>query len=84
MCWLTQGNQAIRFGILDGPIFATPDATPTFHVLGHEDVESGLCASLRLAPSFFRHWPSFGLFGLIILGGRSSPMKTSLPLVNST
>jgi hypothetical protein len=31
----------------------------------------------------FCHWPSFGLFGLIILSGRSSPMMTSLPLVDS-
>jgi hypothetical protein len=36
-----------------------------------------------LLPSFFYHWTSFRLFGLIILGDRSSPMMTFLPLVNS-
>jgi hypothetical protein len=35
-----------------------------------------------LLPSFCCQWSSFGLFGLIILGGRSSPMTTSLPLVD--
>jgi hypothetical protein len=28
----------------------TPDAGPAFLVLGHEDVEGGLWASLRLSP----------------------------------
>jgi hypothetical protein len=28
----------------------TPDAGPTFRVFGHEDVEGGLGALLRLAP----------------------------------
>jgi hypothetical protein len=35
-----------------------------------------------LLPSIFCHWPSFRLFGLIILAGHSSPMTTSLPLVD--
>ncbi len=52
------------------------DADLAFLVLGHEDVEGGIWAS------FFCHWPSFGLFGLIILGGCSSPTMTSLPLVD--
>jgi hypothetical protein len=77
---MTQGNRTFLFGILDGPVFTPSDAI----VLGHEDVEGGLWASLWHAPpSFFHHWPSFKLFGLIILGGHSSPMMTSLPLVNS-
>jgi hypothetical protein len=78
---LTQGNRIARYGILDGPIFVTPDASPAFFVLGHEDVEGGLWAALLLAPSFFWNSPSFELSGLIILGGRSSPMTTSFPLV---
>jgi hypothetical protein len=63
--------------------FHTPDADSSFLVLGHDDVEGGLWVSLRLAPSFFCHWSSFRLFGLIILGGRSSAMMASLPLVDS-
>jgi hypothetical protein len=39
---MTQGNQTVQFGILDGPVFMTPDADPAFLVLGHEDVEGGL------------------------------------------
>jgi hypothetical protein len=35
-----------------------------------------------LLPSFFYHWPSFRLFGFIILDGCSSPMMTSLLLVD--
>jgi hypothetical protein len=45
------------------------------------NVALGHCYGLLL--SFFCHCPSFGLFGLIILGGCSSPMTTSLALVNS-
>jgi hypothetical protein len=44
----------------------TLDVGPAYLVLSHEDVEGGLWASLRLTPSFFCHWPFFGLFGLII------------------
>jgi hypothetical protein len=62
----------------------TPDAGPAFLVFSHENVEGGLWPLLRLNPSFFYHWPSFGLFSLIILGGRSSSMMTSLLLVDSS
>jgi hypothetical protein len=60
------------------------DAGPAFLIHGNEDVKGGIWALLHLAPLifFFCHWPSFGLFGLIILGGRNSPMETSFPLVN--
>jgi hypothetical protein len=47
---LTQGNQTVLFGILDGPVFTPPDVGPAFLVLGHEDVKGGLWASLQLAP----------------------------------
>jgi hypothetical protein len=47
---LTQGNQTIWFGIPDGLVFMPPDAGPSFFVLGYEDVEGGLWASLWLAP----------------------------------
>jgi hypothetical protein len=47
---LSQGNCTVQFGILDGPIFAPLDASPTFLVLGHEDIEGGLWTSLQLAP----------------------------------
>jgi hypothetical protein len=47
---LTQGNRIVWFGIPDGPVFMTPDAGLAFLVLGHEDVEGGLWASLGLAP----------------------------------
>jgi hypothetical protein len=92
VCWgspgcrftgLTYGNRTIQFGILDDLVFVPPDVGPAFLVLGHEDVEGGLWASLRLAPLFFCHWSSLGLFSLIILSGRSSPIMTSLPLVDS-
>jgi hypothetical protein len=39
---MTQGNRTFLFGILDGPVFTPSDAI----VLGHEDVEGGLWASL--------------------------------------
>jgi hypothetical protein len=39
---LTQGNQTTRFGILDGLVFATPDAGPSLLVFDHENVEGGL------------------------------------------
>jgi hypothetical protein len=61
----------------------TPNANPTFLLFGDEDVEGVLWALLWLAPSFFCHWPHFRLFGLIILGGHSSPTMTPLPLVDS-
>jgi hypothetical protein len=81
---LNQGNWTVWFGIPDGPVFVTPDAGPSFLVLSHENVKGGLLTFLRLAPpSFFYHWPPFGLFGLIILGGYSSPRMMSLPLVDS-
>jgi hypothetical protein len=32
--------------------------------------------------SFFFHWPISGFLGLIMLGYLSSPMATSLPLVD--
>jgi hypothetical protein len=50
---LTQGNQTIQFGILDGLVFTPPDVSPTFLVLGHEDIEGGLGASLRPAALIF-------------------------------
>jgi hypothetical protein len=80
---LTQGNRTVQFGISDGLVFVTTDADPAFLVFGHENVEGGLWALLRLAPSFFCHCPPFGVFGLIIHGGCSSSMMTSLPLVDS-
>jgi hypothetical protein len=43
---MTQGNRTFLFGILDGPVFTPSDAI----VLGHEDVEGGLWASLWHAP----------------------------------
>jgi hypothetical protein len=46
---LTQGNWIVQFGILDGPVFSTPDVGPAFLVLGHKDVEGGLLAPLWLA-----------------------------------
>jgi hypothetical protein len=80
---LTQENQTVQFGILDGSVFTTPNVCRAFLVFGHEDVEDGLGALLRLAPSFFCHWSPFRLFGLIILGGHSSPTTTSLSLADS-
>jgi hypothetical protein len=78
---LTHGNQVVRFGILDDPVFVTPDANPTFLVLGHEDVEGGLWASLQLAPlvllslailqTFWLNHPRWSLFSyddLLALG----------------
>jgi hypothetical protein len=47
---MTLGNRTVRFGIPGGPVFVTPDARPAFLLLGHEDVEGGLGASLQLAP----------------------------------
>jgi hypothetical protein len=47
---LTQGNWTVRFNILDGSVFVPTDVGPAFLVLGHEDVEGGLRASLWLAP----------------------------------
>jgi hypothetical protein len=44
-------------------------------------VVTGRFCSLLL--SFFYHWPSFGLFGLIILGGLSSGLSNTMPLGNS-
>jgi hypothetical protein len=41
----------------------------------------GVAAACPPPPSFFYQRPPFGLFGLIIFSDRSSPMKTSLPLV---
>jgi hypothetical protein len=49
-CWPDSGNRSVRFGIPDGPIFMPHDSGPAFFVLGHEDVEGGLWAALRLAP----------------------------------
>jgi hypothetical protein len=40
----------VRFGKLDGSVFALPDTGPTFLVLSHEDVECGLWALMWLAP----------------------------------
>jgi hypothetical protein len=50
---LTQGNWYVRFHILDGPVFMTPDVGPAFLGLGHEDVEGGLWAPLRLVSFVF-------------------------------
>jgi hypothetical protein len=47
---LTQENWTVQFAIPDSPVFMTPDANSVFLVLGHEDVEGGLWASLWLAP----------------------------------
>jgi hypothetical protein len=83
-CWLDSGKPDCAVWYFGWSDFHAPDASSAFLVLGHEDVEGGLWASLRLAPLiFFCHWPSFGLFGLIILDGHSSPMTTSLPLADS-
>jgi hypothetical protein len=46
---LSQGNWTVQFGILDGPVFATPDVGPAFLVLRHKDVKGGLLAPLWLA-----------------------------------
>jgi hypothetical protein len=43
---LTQENWTVRFGNPDGPVFAPPDTGPAFLVLGQEDVEGGLWATL--------------------------------------
>jgi hypothetical protein len=80
---LTQVNRTIWFGILDDLVFMTPDVVLAFLVLGHEDVEGGLWASRRLAPIVLLPLAIFQTFWLIILGGRSSPMMTSLPVVDS-
>jgi hypothetical protein len=61
-----------------------PDVGLSFLVLGHEDIKGDFWALLWLAPLIFLSWLSFRLLGLIILGSRSSPMTTSLPLVDST
>jgi hypothetical protein len=55
-------------------------AGSVFFVLGHDDVEGGLWASLQLAPIILL--PLVILRCLIILGGCSSPMTTCLPLVD--
>jgi hypothetical protein len=78
---VAQGNQIVRFGIPDGPVFVTPDADPAFLVLGHEDVECGLWASLRFAPLIllplvifrtfwldYHRWPFFSYNDLFTLG----------------
>jgi hypothetical protein len=67
----------IQFEKPDGPVFMTPDADLAISVFSHEDVEGGLLLS------FFFHRPIFGFLGHIILGYLSSPMTTSLPLVDS-
>jgi hypothetical protein len=77
----TQGNQTVRFGILDGPIFVTLDVGPAFLVFRHENVEGGLWALLRLAPLinlplatfrtfWFDHlqWPLFSYHDVLSLG----------------
>jgi hypothetical protein len=56
----------------------THDVGPAFLVFGHADVEGGLGRRRGLLPSFFCHWSSFRLFSLIILGGRSTHMTTSM------
>jgi hypothetical protein len=92
---LTQGNQIVRFHISYGPIFMTPDAGPVFLVLGHEDVEGGLRASLRLGPLIFLplavlqtfqldhpRWPFFSYDDLLALGRVSLrwPNQDLLPI----
>jgi hypothetical protein len=94
-CWPDLGKLDYRFGISDGPIFVTPDAGPTFPVLGHEDVEGGLWALLWLAPlillslaiiqTFWLNHPRRPLFSydnLIALGrlGLCRPNQDLLPI----
>jgi hypothetical protein len=80
---------------LDGSVFVTPDASPAFHVLGHEDVEGGLWVSQRLAPLvllpftilrtfWLNHprWPLFSYDDLLALGrlGLRWPNQDLLPI----
>jgi hypothetical protein len=80
---------------MDGSVFAPPDVGPTFLVLGHEDVEGGLWASLRLAPFillpsaiFWTFWldhprrPLFSYDNLLALGRLSLrwPNQDLVPL----
>jgi hypothetical protein len=78
---LTQENWIVRFGILDGSVFGTPDAGLEFLILGHEDVEGDLGVPLWLAPfvllplATFRtflldhpRWPLFSYDNLHALG----------------
>jgi hypothetical protein len=75
-CWSDLGKS-------NSPVVTTPNVGPAFFVLGHEDVKGGLWVSLWLAPLIFLPLVILSVFGLIILNGHSSPMKTSLPLVDS-
>jgi hypothetical protein len=61
---LTQGNRTVQFGIPDGLVFVTPDADPAFLVFGHENVEGGLWALLRLAPLILLPLSTFRTFWL--------------------
>jgi hypothetical protein len=58
------------------------DAGPTFLVLGHEDVEGGLRASLQLAPLILLSLAILRTFQLDHPHDHSSPMMTSMPLVD--
>jgi hypothetical protein len=60
-----------------------PDVGHVFLVVGHEDVEGGLWALLWLAPLILLSLANLRTFHLIIIGGRSSPMTTSLPFIDS-
>jgi hypothetical protein len=51
--WSNSGKVGCPVWNLDGSFFVPHDAGPAILVLGHEDVEGGLWAALRLAPSFF-------------------------------
>jgi hypothetical protein len=45
---LIQGNRMVRFGKLDGPVFAPPDVGLAISVFSHEDIERGFWMRSRL------------------------------------
>jgi hypothetical protein len=79
-CWPDSGKSGGRVWDSGWSIFAplTPALPSLYLSMRMSKVAFGWRCSLP--PSFFCHWPSIGLFGLIILGGRSSPLMTSFPL----
>jgi hypothetical protein len=70
-------------GKSNGPVFATPDAGSVISVLSHDDVEGGFRKMPQLASLIHLSSTNFMILGLIILSCLSSPMMTSLPLVDS-
>jgi hypothetical protein len=82
-CWPDSGNRSVRFGIPDGPIFMPHDSGLPSLYLAMRMSKVAFGQRCDLPPSFLCHLPYFGLSRLIILGGHSSPMMTSFPLVVS-